>query len=234
MKSYRALHQAGVLPTIQQAPRHDVPSDQPDSGVRTDIYPHGDVVPGSQRTPRDEPDFRMPTVQVPRRVRLNRMYGTLRGEQMWRQQIDFSASGVTSLVAGASVVTAPATLDPKYSEQGFSLRLDQFPDAVQAHLCVRTFGCATATPVAGVAEMIFVDNGGIEIPLMQANAQTGEWNLADLGLLSPTPITDSGMTTFGQMLFIGQAIGVGGVTLRWRIGFSIAYLLPDSSYLARG
>lgn len=153
--------------------------------------------------------------------RYNVLYGSLRTEGGWRYAIDNYANGTVLTVANATTVVAvklTLALDHK--------RLSEWPNATQLFLCIRNFSLApqAAPTTAGVIDVQYQDTiGGQLIPIgdMVSNSQMN----IGLTTLIPTPITDPGILTVGNLLFFlntGATVG----TLNWQMAFSYAYMLP--------
>jgi hypothetical protein len=80
-------------------------------------------------------------------------------------------------------------------------------------------------PPNGTVTVSFVDTGGYAIPLATLGNTT---QIADAGVLCPTPITDTTNPLIGYFTGTWLATGAASFHLVWNIGFGEAYLLPAS------
>src|SRR5438309_11827231 len=98
------------------------------------------------------------------RPQLNRLYGTLRVEDGWKEVIDNYAKGGVTSIAGA-LATANVTLALANAET----RLLRWPGAVQLYLAIRSFSIALSTATLatlGSLDVYYQDLiGGQVIPL---------------------------------------------------------------------
>ncbi len=172
------------------------------------------------------PEVIKPFDNVPR-PQLNRLYGSLRTEEGWKDVVDNFAKGTLTTIA-ATLVQAPVTLGLTASET----RLLRWPGAVQLYLVIRSFGMAPTTATfttAGSIDLYYQDLiGGQTIPL-GCLPNNDEINLPNINLLIPTPITDAG--ALANPIANIQATPTSGATVGtyiWQIAFSYAYLLPTT------
>lgn len=159
-------------------------------------------------------------IQTPQYSELYDTFGTVRG---WRYVADGFAHGTITPTAG-STATANVTLTlPR------QLRLSQWPDGVQAYLCIHSFGIApqVAPTTGGALEVLYIDQSGYTAPLGDFWSASGGNSGQDI--LIPSSVTDPGQSNLviGQIQVQLQPGGATAVAYNWSMGIGIAYLLPN-------
>lgn len=127
-----------------------------------------------------------------------------------------------------AVNLAAGTLSPTFL-------LDRYPGALYVNLFIRSFSFVpTGTTMTGLQECWFTDPGGAVVALGIYNtANQSSSNYLAVQALCNTPLTDPGLQALGQINV--QNIGIGGtpVTVRWQLGVSYAFLVPDPWFQAQ-
>lgn len=184
------------------------------------VHPENAPEPGHWHDTRPHQQKPNQPISVPQYNELYDSFGTVRG---WRYIADGFANGTITPTAGGTA-TAKVTLTlPK------PLRLSQWPDGVQAYLCIHSFGIApqTAPVTGGALEVLYIDQSGYTAPLGDFWSASGGNSGQDI--LIPSPLSDPGQSgqAIGQISVQLQPGGATAVVYNWSIGLGIAYLLPN-------
>lgn len=184
------------------------------------IHPENAPEPGHWHDTRPHAQKQNKPITVPLYSELYDSFGTVRG---WRYIADAFAHGTITPTAGATALTNVTLTLPK------PLRLSQWPDGVQAYLCIHSFGIApqAAPATGGAIELLYIDQSGYTAPL--GNFQSSAGGNSGQDILIPSPLTDPGQNnlTIGQLSIQLQPGAGSPVTYNWSMGLGIAYLLPN-------
>jgi hypothetical protein len=163
----------------------------------------------------------------PLEPRYNTLYDTLRTNKSgWRYYSDDVVT--VSFTPTAGTVKTP--VNGSINAPGSQNRVMQYPGGIQMYMVIRTFSyCPEVATGTGALEFRFADSGGQQIPLGVFLASTGG-GLINTTAICPTPIADTGLQAYGNLLCIGQgAGGTLGVCVA-QLGISYVYLLPDPAF----
>lgn len=157
--------------------------------------------------------------------RYNILYDTHRTRDAWRYisddvvTINFTPTG-NGTFAFPVVPTANGGL--------FKARLSQYPGAIHMLLCIRSFSYASLAATSGAIEFRFQSVNGDVVPLgiWSANGQTG---VQGITAVCPTPITDNGLASYGNLIFISSNYGTSAAS-SVQLGFSFVYVTPDPAF----
>ena len=193
--------------------------------------------------PREEPvveelthpahDTRPVAIKQQQRVLLpkfNKLYGSLRTENGWQNEVTNYAKGTLTTVAGSQVSAAVSLL---YNNSKPNWRLEQWPGGVLLYLVIRGFSIAPSTATfatIGDIDLYFQDTSGQIIPLGVC-INNDEITQPSLNIIVPSPITDPDNAAVGSILATLDAGATVG-TYNWQMAFSGAYLAPaENGYI---
>jgi hypothetical protein len=163
-----------------------------------------------------------PHIEKALEPQLNKIYDSLRTTQAWRYTSDNLATGVITTIANVQVATPVTLLVP------LDVRLSRWPGAVQMYLVLRSFSMAPQTAVIATVEALdclYQDTVGGQLVALGDFLNNNSINVSPQVLI-PTPITDPGVKTVGNLL-VTLATGGTPAAYNYQIGFSYAYLLPE-------
>jgi hypothetical protein len=170
----------------------------------------------------DRPRAHKPKLEKALEPQLNRIYDSLRTTQAWRYTSDNLATGVITTIANTQVAAPCTLLVP------LDVRLSRWPGAVQMYLVLRSFSMAPQTATIATVEVLdclYQDTVGGQLVALGDFLNNSSINVSPQVLI-PTPITDPGVKTVGNLLITLATGGTPG-TYNFQVGYSYAYLLPE-------